>query len=137
MTVKEYLKQVRNCDIKIKALTEEVERLDALLTSGTVAPKDVNVKSSGKLDSFSETVAKIVDMKCQINSEIDSFINLRKDIFELIRVLQYPEYEVIYKRYICYQSWEKIALDMNYTYRNVLIIHGKALQRLQNHVNLS
>jgi DNA-directed RNA polymerase specialized sigma24 family protein len=35
---------------------------------------------------------------------------------------------VLQKRYLLYESWEQIALEMHCTYRNVCYIHGRALQ---------
>ena len=37
------------------------------------------------------------------------------------------EQEILSRRYLLGQSWEKIAVEMNYGYRHVLKIHGRAL----------
>ena len=41
------------------------------------------------------------------------------------------EIAVLYQRYFNYRKWEEIAVDMNYTYRGILKIHGRALQNLE------
>ena len=46
----------------------------------------------------------------------------------LARVPGKAHYDVLYKRYIEYQSFERIAVEMDYTYRNVHYLHGRALQ---------
>lgn len=38
---------------------------------------------------------------------------------------------VLTERYLNNKRWEQIAVDMNYTYRNVIKIHGKALQQFE------
>ncbi|WP_394266180.1 hypothetical protein, partial [Anaerotignum sp.] len=38
------------------------------------------------------------------------------------------EQEVLTRRYLIGQSWEKIAVEMHYSYRQIIRIHGAALQ---------
>ena len=38
---------------------------------------------------------------------------------------------VLEKRYLCFMTWERIAADMNWTYRWTLSVHGKALREVE------
>jgi hypothetical protein len=50
----------------------------------------------------------------------------------VIDAVEHPDQKnVLVKRYINYEKWEAIALEMGYTYRNVCYIHGRALQAVE------
>lgn len=38
---------------------------------------------------------------------------------------------VLYRYYILIQTWEQIAVDMNYTIRRIYQLHGQALKNLE------
>ena len=39
---------------------------------------------------------------------------------------------VLEKRYLCYCTWEQIAVDLDCSVRRTHIVHGKALDELDN-----
>ena len=39
-------------------------------------------------------------------------------------------YDLLYKRYVLYKTWEEIAVDMNYSIRKIYYLHGEALSQL-------
>lgn len=41
------------------------------------------------------------------------------------------EKEVLIRRYLMGRTWEQIAVDMDYNYRSVLKIHGRALRSFE------
>lgn len=37
---------------------------------------------------------------------------------------------ILEKRYLCFDSWEKIAVDMNYSIQHIFRLHNKALKSI-------
>ena len=38
---------------------------------------------------------------------------------------------VLEKRYLCFESWEKIAVEMNYSIQHIFRLHSKALKNIE------
>ena len=82
--------------------------------------------------SMADKVARIRDMQIVINKEWDQLLDLRKEARDQIMQLEDGRFRaVLTERYLNNKRWEQIAVDMNYTYRNIIKIHGKALQQFE------
>ena len=74
---------------------------------------------------------KIIEVESQINDELDELLSVRTEIENVINQIPNETYqELLERRYIQGQRWERIAIEMMYDYRYVLKLHGKALQTL-------
>ena len=73
-------------------------------------------------------INKIVDLEAEINSDIDTFVDLKREIVNLIKSIANTECQTLLElRYLCFKSWEQIAVDMTYSVRNVYKLHDTAL----------
>ena len=131
--VKEFLQQVELCDAHINNKLEELAHLKTLAVKITTTMKQDVVSSSGNQDKVGGIVAKMIDLEKEINQAVDSFVNKKREVSKVIEQVNNPDYlTVLYKRYFFpYESFEKIACEMGYTYRNVCYLHGKALQAVE------
>lgn len=126
---KEYLSQIRRYDTMIDSMLDEVDSLYAMITRITPVLKDDVVSGSGQQDKLGNAVAKIVDLKERINREIDQLIEMKREASELLSKVKDPKhFKVLHKRYILYETFEQIALDMGYSYYGLCKLHGRALQ---------
>ena len=126
---KHFLQQIKLYDSKINSLLEELDNLKAMTLKITTTLKQDVVSSGGSQDKIGDAIAKIVDLEAEINAAVDGFVNKKKAVNDVLDKVHDPDqYAVLYKRYILYKRWEQIACDMSMTYRNVLYIHGRALQ---------
>jgi hypothetical protein len=126
---KEYLMKIHLWDARIEASQRELDMLMAMVTRITPVLKDDVVSSSGSQDKLGDTVAKIADLREKINQDIDTLVDMKKVAYALLQKVDRPEYyTILYKRYFMYHSLEQIAVDMNFTYRWVRRLHGRALQ---------
>ena len=92
------------------------EALNDLATSAssvlTGMPRNPNKATSKMADA----VCKIVDLQAEINHDIDELVDLKKEISSTIKAVPSPELQTLLeKRYLCFQSWEIIAVDMGYS----------------------
>lgn len=126
---KEYLERIKWHDVMIDSKLEELERLNSLVKRITPVMSATSGAGGGNQDRLGDTVAKIVDLRAEINRETDSFINLKREATALLKKISKPEYyQVLHKRYVLYETFEQIAIETGYTYRGVCYIHGRALQ---------
>lgn len=132
MTAKEYLLQARFLDTRINAKIKQLEALNDLATSATATltgmPRDPN-KAKSKL---ADTVVKIVDLQHEINDDIDRLVDLKREIRTVIESIADQEQQTILeKRYLCFQSWEQISVDMGYAARHMFRLHDYALTKIK------
>lgn len=125
----EYLSQIELCDKQINNKLEELSRLNALALKVTSSLKQVAVFGSGSQDKIGDAVSRIVDLQREINEDIDRYCDRKAEARALIEKVKDPDqFDVLSKRYLLYKSFEQIACEMGFTYRNVCYIHGRALQ---------
>lgn len=131
MTAKEYLQQLERADVIIEQKMKEQADLEEL--SKCVLAIDYGkdrVSSSGTGDApFVNPVLKIVMLEQEINAEIDKYVDLKRKITGEIQSLQDPQFiKVLFKRYVEYKGFDKIAVELECSERNVYTIHGQALK---------
>lgn len=131
MNAKEYLKQAFYLDKRINSKLEQVESLNALATKATSTLSDMPKSSNRGTSKLEDTIIKIVELQEEINKDIDKLVDLKKEIANSIYSLKDKEEQtVLEKRYLCFNSWEQIAVDMNYSIQYCFKIHRNALKAI-------
>lgn len=131
MTVKEFLRSVREQDSLLRAYEQELEDLRRRAYNIS-SPKLGDKIQSNHLATLDEIVAKIEQQAAKVNAAWDELIDRRNRAKFLISKVEDENIRcVLYRYYILTHSWEQIAVEMNYTIRWVYKLHGKALQDLE------
>ena len=127
---KEYLEQIKWYDVLIDSKLEELTTLNSVVKRITPVMNTTGGGSAtSNQDRLGDTIAKIVDLQEEINRDVDMFVDRKREAAKLLKKITQAEYfQVLHKRYVLYESFEKIATEMNYTYRGVCYVHGRALQ---------
>ena len=129
---KAYLRSIELLDTHINNRINDLHELTSLATKITATISLVSVAGSGSQDKLGDSVAKIIDLQDEINRKIDKYIDLKREISSILEQLEDPDHvKVLHKRYFEYKPWEQIACEMNFSYRNICYIHGKALQAVE------
>jgi len=129
MTVKEYLGQAYRLDQRINSKLEQLESLNGLATKCTSTLTGMPKNPSRSTSMVADAVAKIVDLQIEINRDIDLLVDLKCDMVRIIKSVDNAEYQTLLElRYLCFKTWEQIAVDMNYCIDNVYRIHRKAIR---------
>lgn len=111
-----YLEQARFLDIQISSKLRQLEALKADI----LRAEDVHADT-----------AKMIQMQQEINAEIDTLIDTKQDIRNVINQLTNPHYRALLEmRYLCFDTWEAIADALHYDVRWVHVLHGRALQEV-------
>ncbi len=127
---KEYLLSIALLDAKIDARVSEMDDLkDKLLKITPTLSPDKGGGAGGTQDKMAGTMARIVDMQRQINADIDALIDRKAAAQKMLDSMKNPVHmTILHRRYFLHQPFERIASDMNYSWRWVCKLHGRALQ---------
>lgn len=132
MTAKEYLNRIRFISAGLRVKEQELQQLESDLYAIRSVDTSRERIDGGIPVSVADKVARIRDMQIVINKEWDQLLDLRKEARDQIMQLEDGRFRaVLTERYLNNKRWEQIAVDMNYTYRNIIKIHGKALQQFE------
>ena len=133
MRAKEYLSQVRIIDERITCKLADAALLQDMVTRITpILREDGASGCGGAPDRLADAVAKIVDLTAEINRDIDRLVDKKREIAaKLEKVSDRRYYTVLSRRYLLFETFEKISCEMNYSWRRVCSLHGQALEAFQ------
>ena len=126
---KKYLNQYLKSKKKSELILEKIEVLRS--TQISVSMGDGMPKGNVKSD-LSGYMAKLDDLLHELDTEREMEILVYKEIEKAINAVQdVGEQEILTRRYILGQSWEKIAVEIGYSYRHTTKKHGQALKNFR------
>ena len=132
MTTKEYLSQAYRIDQRINSKLEQVQSLRKLAEKATSTLSDIPCSGNGNKQKMESVIVKIIDLENEIDEEIGKLIDLKQEIVSLIKQVKNPEYQTLLElRYLCFRTWEKIAVAMSYDLSWVHRLHNKALGKIK------
>ena len=128
MTAKEYLSQARTLDMRIKSKLQQIESLNELATSCTVVYSDMPRNPNHGGSKVETAVIKIIEVEESLKRDVDNLVELKKEIMATIHAVSDVELQTLLeKRYLCFLSWEKIAVEMHYSIQHIYRMHDTAL----------
>ncbi len=116
----------------IEKLEARIEELFAVATKQTTRIKNDTdfIHGTGYSDRLGDVMAEIADLREELQRQIQDAYMLQLSIEHAIKDLPEREKFLIRARYIERKSWEKIAVDMNYSWKQTHRIHSDALKLL-------
>lgn len=131
MAAKEYLAQAYRIDQRINSKLEQIVSLRALATKATSTLSDTPPGDTRNVHSMEGIIVQMIDLEDEINKDIDTLINLKREIMNAIKEISNPEQQTLLElRYLCFKTWEQIAVDMEYSSQHIFRLHGKALKEI-------
>ena len=128
MTAKEYLGQAYRLDQRINSKLEQVLSLRELTTKATATMSDMPGGGSRNVYKMQDIIGKIVDLENEINADIDKVVDVKREMVTVIKAVTDPELQTLLElRYLCFKTWEQIAVDMQYSTRNIYKLHDTAI----------
>lgn len=129
MNIKEYLGQAYRLDQRINSKLEQVASLNELATKCTSTLTGMPRNPNRGTSTMADAVGKIIDLQAEINRDIDALVDLKRDIVTLLKRVDNAEYQTILeKRYLCFMTWEQIAVDLSYSIHHLYKLHNSALE---------
>ena len=131
MSPKEYLSQAYRIDQRINSKLEQIVSLRGLAAKATSTLSDMPSSGTRNIYSMECIIAKMVDLEIEINQDIDSLVELKCKIVSIIKQIQNTEYQTLLElRYLCFKTWEQIAVDMGYSSQHIFRLHDKAVKEI-------
>lgn len=132
MDTKQYLQQISRLDRMINNKLAEISQLRELAMSVSAVKNEERVQTTPNFDKIGTAYCKIEEMEEKLDKLIDEFVDKRNLIISQIdKIENETYYEILFARYIEKKTFEKIADEMTYSWRQVIRLHGRALQEFE------
>ena len=131
LSTKEFLKQARHIDQRINSKLEQVQSLRELATKATATLSDMPRSSTPNIYRMEDVICKMTDLESEINADIDELIDTKHEVMAVIKMVERPEYQSLLElKYLCMKTWEEVAAELGYVYRQITRMHGYALEQV-------
>ena len=131
MTAKEYLEQIEKLDAEINSKLSILTVLEATATKSTSRMSGTVVSGSRNVNNIEDIIAKIIDLREEINADTDRLIDLRDDTRVRIQKLSDTDCRTVLElRYVWLKPWKTIAEVLCCHLRSVYRIHDRALEMI-------
>ena len=132
MQAAEFLRQAYLLDQQIQTKLNQISSLRSL--AGTLKPFAGNepVSHTRNVTALEDCVIKIMEEEQKLNTEIDRLVTIKREIRDVISEVKELNLRLILeKRYLCFETWEQIAGEMEHTVRWAQVKHLMALRVVQ------
>lgn len=131
MTAKEYLGQAYRLDQRINSKLEQVMSLRDLTTKATATMSDMPGGGSRNVYRMQDIIGKIIDLENEINADIDQLVDLKREMVATIKAVSDPECQTLLElRFLCFKTWEQIAVEMDYSIQHIYRLRNRALKMI-------
>ena len=131
MTAKEYLGQINKLDRQIDSKLAILSSLEASAAKTTAAVEGEVVSHTRNVHALQDTIAKIMDLRQEIDSATDALVDLRNEAQRVIeRLDDSPCQTVLTLRYVWLKPWDEVAEALSYNPRSVYKVRDRALALL-------
>ena len=132
MDTKTYLQQISRLDRMINNKLSEISQLRELEMSVSAVKNEERVQTTPNFDKIGTAYCKIEEMEEKLDKLIDEYVDKKNLIISQIDGIENETYyEILFARYIEKKTFEKIADEMTYSFRNVTRLNGRALQEFE------
>lgn len=132
MDTKQYLGQISRLDRMIKNKMTELSQYKDLIYGLSGVVNEERVEKSPDFDKMTGKVAKVLKIESKIDELIDEYVDKKNLIISQIDSMENETYyEILFARYIEKKTFEKIADEMMYSWRQIIRLHGAALQEFE------
>jgi hypothetical protein len=132
MDTKTYLQQISRLDRMINNKLSEIQQFRELARSVSAVKNEERVKTSPDFDKMGSTYCKIEKMEKELDDLIDTYVDKKNLIVSQIDGIDNETYyHILFARYVEKKTFEKIADEMTYSFRNTTRLHGRALQEFE------
>lgn len=128
MDTKQYLSQISRLNRQIQNKLSEISQLRDLSMGIRAISNEERVQTTPNFDKIGTSIAKIDEMERNLDKMIDEYVEKKNVIISQIDSMEDEViYNILFARYIEKKTFEKIATEMTYSFRQITRLHGKAL----------
>lgn len=132
MTTKEYLGQISRLNRMINNKLTEIAQFKDMAASISSPQSGERVQTTPNFDKIGTKYAKIDEMERKIDGMVDELVDKKEKIIQQIDSMEDENtYNILFARYIEKKTFEVIAIEMKYSWRQVVRLHGTALKQFE------
>ncbi len=133
LSAKDYLSQAYRIDQRINSKIEQVQSLRDLAEKASATLSDVPPsRGTRNIHRIEDVIAKMMDMESEISADMKRLLNLKHEIVTVINCVESPELQTLLElRYLCFKTWEQIAVALHFDLRWVHRLHNRALNEIE------
>lgn len=129
--VKEQLSQAYLMEQRINTKLEQISALRELAHGTANTLSDMPGSPNRNISKMENCVAKMVDLQTEIYEDIQELLKVKEKCMHMIKsVNDVTGQLVLEKRYLCYEKWEQIAVELGLSTRQVYRIHDGAIEEI-------
>ena len=133
MNAKEFFQRNYYLEQRVNSRLRRLSDLRQLAGRVTSSLGREPVSGSADVHKLDGTIAKIVDMECEINEDIDRLVDAKREAMAVIRQVEHLDQQLVLElRYLDFKSWPSIAEEMGLSPRWVQTLHERALAAIEN-----
>lgn len=130
LCAREYLEYVRSLGIRIHTLREKIEHQRSVIMPNGIAYQE-KVARSRDIDGFESAVIGLQELIADYCTELAEYVEQQEIASGVLRCLSKYEYGVaLTKHYLLGQTWEKVRLDMGYSWQGIMKIRKKGIDEV-------
>ena len=131
LTAKEYLSQAYRIDIRINSKIKQAQSLRAVAEKAAAVLSHAPLGGTRNNHRMEDVIVKMVDLEAEINGDLNRLIDLKREIITVIKNVDAVELQNLLElRYLCFMTWEEIAVELNWSIRQAYYMHGEALREV-------
>ena len=128
LSTKDYLSQAYKIDQRINSKIEQAQSLRELAGKATTVLSGTSTDGTQNICRMENIIIKILALESEINDDLNRLVDLKYEIFTAIKRVESPEFQTLLElRYLCFKTWEEIAVNLRLDIRWVHRLHNKAL----------
>ena len=132
MDAKEFLSGAFRMDQQVQSKLEQIEALRSLAEKMTIRITRDPVSRTPDPSGMENTVIRILEAEEELNRRIDALVEMKMRIGRVIEQVRDPTLRLILeKRYLLFERWDEISIDLDFTQRWTLMKHQDALDAVQ------
>lgn len=110
----------------------EIAQLKDMVVSISAPQSGERVQTTQNFDKIGTKYAKIDEMERKIDGMVDELVDKKEKIIQQIDSMEDENtYNILFARYIEKKTFEMIATEMKYSWRQVVRLHGTALKQFE------
>jgi hypothetical protein len=132
LSAKEFLKQAQHIDQRINSKLEQVASLRELATKATSTLSETPTGAGTRnVHRMEDVIVKMMDLESEINADIGELVATKREVMSVIKMVPRPEYQSLLElKYLCLKTWDEVAFELGYVYRQITRMHGYALEQV-------
>lgn len=138
MTAKEFLQRFNVLQRIADSRLDQITKLQSTAKRTTSVMRDTPIGKAADVSCVENSVATIHDLTAQFADDLARAMTARTEIADAIsNVKNDDERYLLELRYVCRDSWERIAKRMNFSLDHVFTLHRRALKKFVFPTNLT